>query len=91
MPDFIHTLLTLYTELPLRRYLNQKNRYYYDMKKKSDTQKRHTGDKKRIYEYLKEHKTARTRDLVYDLEIDAKKVWKITNELEAEGVIFTTL
>ena len=61
------------------------------MKKKSNTQKRYTGDKKRIYEYLKEHKTARTRDLVYNLEIYAKKVWKITNELEAEGIIFTTL
>jgi len=61
------------------------------MKKKSDTQKRYTCDKHRIYDYLKEHKTARTRELVYNLKIDAKKVWKITNELEDEGLIFTTL
>ena len=60
------------------------------MEKKPDTQK-HTCDKKRIYNYLKKHKTARTKDLVYDLKIDAKKVWKITSELEAEGLIFTTL
>lgn len=61
------------------------------MKKKHDTRKRYAGDKKRIYNYLKKHKTAKTRDLVYNLNIDAKRVWKITDELEAEGVIFTTL
>ena len=61
------------------------------MKKKSNTQKQYTGDKKRIYEYLKEHKTAKTSDIVFDLRTDAKKVWKIINELEAEGVIFTRL
>jgi len=60
------------------------------MKKKSDGQKQYTGDKKRIYKYLKEHKAAKTRDLVYDLKIDAKKVWKITNELGDEGVILIT-
>ena len=61
------------------------------MKKKSGIQKQYTGDKKRIYDYLKEHETAKTSNIVFGLRIDAKKVWKITNELEAEGVIFTTL
>lgn len=61
------------------------------MNKKNVKPKRYTGDTKRIYDYLVEHKTARTKDLVYDLEIDAKKVWKITDELEAEGIISTIL
>ena len=60
------------------------------MKKKPDIQP-YTGDKRRIYDYLRKHKTARTRDLVYDLRIDAKKVWEIANELETEGVVFTIL
>lgn len=53
--------------------------------------KRYTGDKKRVCDFLKKKKTARTSEVVYALNINPKKVWKITNELEKDGVIFTTL
>jgi len=59
------------------------------MKKKSDTPKQYTGDKKRIYEYLKKHNTAKTGELVEKLNTLPKQVWEMTNELEKEGVIFT--
>ncbi len=61
------------------------------MKKKADTPKKYIGNKKRVYAYLKECKTAKTSDIVFDLRVDAKEAWKIINELEAEGVIFTRL
>lgn len=53
--------------------------------------KEYTGDKKRVCDFLKKKKTARTSEIVYTLKIDPKKVWQITNELEKDGVLFTTL
>lgn len=52
---------------------------------------KYAGDKKKICDYLKKKKVARTSEIVLDLQIDARKVWKITNELEKDGIIFTNL
>ena len=56
------------------------------MKKKPDTQP-YTGDKQRIYDYLRKHKKATTGELIEELGILPKRVWEITNELEEEGVV----
>ena len=53
--------------------------------------KPYSGDKKKICDYLKKRKVAKTSDIVFDLQIDARKVWQITNELEKDGIVFTNL
>jgi len=53
--------------------------------------KTYRGDKKKICDYLKKKKVAKTSDIVFDLRLDARKVWQITNELEKDGIVFTNL
>lgn len=58
--------------------------------KKQSKDKPYTGDKQRIYEYVKEHGKAKTSELVEKLGILPKRVWELTNELEEEGTVTTT-
>jgi len=55
--------------------------------KKQFKDKPYSGDKQRIYEYVKEHGKATTEELVEKLGILPKRVWELTNELEEEGII----
>ena len=61
------------------------------MQRGANVCKVYTKDKKKICDYLRKKKVAKTSDIVFDLQIDARKVWKITNELEKDGIIFTNL
>jgi Mn-dependent DtxR family transcriptional regulator len=53
--------------------------------------KEYTGDKKRVCDFLKRKKVARTSEIVFALKMHPKKVWEIANELEADGTIKTML
>ena len=61
------------------------------MQREVNVCRRYSGDRKKICDYLKKKKVAKTSDIVFDLQIDARKVWKITNELEKDGIVFTNL
>ena len=51
---------------------------------------KHNGDKKRICDYIQKKKIVKTGELIEKLNILPKTVWKITNELEKEGIIVST-
>lgn len=53
--------------------------------------KEYTGDKKKVCDFLKRKKVARTSEIVFALKMNPKKVWQIANELEADGTIKTML
>ena len=52
--------------------------------------KTYTGNKKRVCDFIKKKRVVRTSEIVLGLQIDARKVWEITDELEKDGIIFTT-